>query len=57
LLYMALEAAAGKEPPHAPWIHYDGTKRTLILLPKADLVDYEELVDTYKAEKTALAAA
>lgn len=58
LLYMTLELAAGKEPPQSPIIvSYDKKLRILILLPKADPIDYEMLKNNYAAEKTALAAA
>jgi len=57
LLYMTLEVAAGKEPPEAPWIHYDRARRILILVPSAKPMDYQALQDTYKAELAALAAA
>ncbi|OGW93136.1 MAG: hypothetical protein A3I73_01420 [Omnitrophica bacterium RIFCSPLOWO2_02_FULL_45_16] len=58
LLYMTLELAAGKEPPQSPIIvSYDKKLRILILLPKADPIDYEVLKNTYAAEKTALSAA
>jgi hypothetical protein len=58
LLYMTLELAAGKEPPQSPIIvSYDKKLRILILLPKADPIDYEVLKNTYAAEKVALQAA
>ena len=58
LLYMTLELAAGKEPPQLPIIiSYDKKMRMVIFLPKAELVDYEVLKNTYAAEKTALSAA
>ncbi|MDP2913206.1 MAG: radical SAM protein [Candidatus Omnitrophota bacterium] len=57
LLYMTLEAAAGKEPPNAPWIQYDSVKRILILVPSAEPKDYEDLKNAYKAEAAALQSA
>lgn len=58
LLYMTLELAAGKEPPQSPMIvSYDKKMRILILLPKADPIDYETLKNNYAAEKAALHAA
>ena len=58
LLYMTLELAAGKEPPQSPIIvSYDKKMRILMLLPKADPIDYEVLKNTYAAEKIALQAA
>ncbi len=58
LLYMTLELAAGKEPPQTPIIvSYDKKMRILILLPKADPIDYEALKNNYAAEKFALQAA
>lgn len=58
LLYMTLELAAGKEPPQSPIIvSYDKKLRILILLPKADPIDYEMLKNNYAAEKAALQAA
>ena len=57
LLYMTLEAAAGKELPQAPWIQYDKAARILILAPTAQIKDYEELKRAYKVEAAALRAA
>ena len=58
LLYMTLELAAGKEPPQSPIIvSYDKKMRILMLLPKADPIDYEVLKNNYAAEKIALSAA
>lgn len=57
MLYMTLEVAAGKEPPNAPWIQYNNITRILILIPDAEIIPYEKLRDTYKAEVTALQAA
>ncbi|OGW76822.1 MAG: hypothetical protein A3C51_04630 [Omnitrophica bacterium RIFCSPHIGHO2_02_FULL_46_20] len=58
LLYMTLELAAGKEPPQSPIIvSYDKKLRILILLPKADPIDYEALKSNYASEKAALQAA
>jgi hypothetical protein len=55
---MTLELAAGKEPPQSPIIvSYDKKMRILMLLPKADPMDYETLKNNYAAEKTALQAA
>ncbi len=56
-LYLTLEVAAGKEPPNLSWIKYDSTARILLLMPGAEIIDYELLKNTYAAEKAALAAA
>jgi hypothetical protein len=58
LLYLTLELAAGKEPPHTPMIiSYDRKMRTVIFLPRAEPVDYEALRKLYKSEAMALQAA
>ena len=58
LLYMTLELAAGKESPQSPIIvSYDKKMRVLILLPRADPIDYETLKNNYAAEMAALQAA
>lgn len=57
LLCMALEAAAGKEPPQVSWIKYDSVNRILIIIPGAEVMDCEKLKDKYKAELGALQAA
>ncbi len=58
LLYMTLELATGKEPPQSPIIvSYDKKLRILMLLLKADPIDYEVLKSNYAAEKAALQAA
>ena len=54
LLYMTLEIAAGKEPPKASWIQYDNVTRILLLVPNADVKDYEKLRTAIKGEITAL---
>ena len=57
-LYMTLEVAQGKRPPETPWIKYDSVMRILELeLPAAELIDYDALKKTYKAEATILHAA
>ncbi|MCM8761452.1 MAG: hypothetical protein NC933_04920 [Candidatus Omnitrophica bacterium] len=58
MLCLALELAAGKEPPKLPLIaSYDKVKRLVVFLPKAEPVDYEKLKDIYKAQAKALQAA
>jgi hypothetical protein len=58
MLYIALELAAGKEPPQIPMIaSYDKSMRMVVFLPKAEPMDYEALRDAYKAERSALVAA
>lgn len=58
LLYMTIEVAQGKKPPEVPWIKYNSVMRMLELeLPAAELIDYDALKETYKAEKAVLHAA
>ena len=58
LLYITIEVAAGKEPPQSPIVvSYDKKMRILMLLPKADPMDYETLKSNYAAERAALQAA
>jgi hexokinase len=58
MLSIALDIAAGKEPPDIPMvISYDRSLRIIMLLPKAEPKNYEEINRNYYARKTALAAA
>jgi hypothetical protein len=59
LLSIALELAAGKEPPNIPIISsYDKARRIVVILPKAAPKDYDtELRDVHRARKSALQAA
>jgi hypothetical protein len=58
MLCIALELAAGKEPPNTPLIvGYEKERRIVVFLPKAKPIDYEKAKRAYDAEKTALAAA
>ncbi|MDD5136693.1 MAG: hypothetical protein PHN63_05040, partial [Candidatus Omnitrophica bacterium] len=58
MLSIALDIAAGKEPPQIPIVaYYDRALRIVVLIPKAEPKDYEELNRNYYARKTALAAA
>jgi len=57
LLYIALEIAAGKEPPSVSWIKYDNDASVWIFIPRAEKISYEELMKSHKAEVVALQAA
>jgi hypothetical protein len=58
MLSIALDIAAGKEPPNIPMvISYNRSLRIIMLLPKAEPKDYEEINRNYYARKAALAAA
>jgi hypothetical protein len=58
MLSIALELAAGKEPPRIPMIvSYDSRMRMVIFLPRAAPIDYETLKKAYEADKRALASA
>lgn len=58
MLYIALGLATGKEPPQLPTVvSYDKKMRVIVFLPKAEPKDYEDLKNTYAAEKAALSAA
>lgn len=58
MLSIALDLAAGKEPPQMPIIvSYDSKMRKVIFLPKAEPMDYEKVRDMHMAEKAALSAA
>ncbi|MCX5667272.1 MAG: hypothetical protein NTY34_03045, partial [Candidatus Omnitrophica bacterium] len=60
MLSVALDIAAGKDPPNIPMVKldsYDKALRFIMLIPKAEPKDYGELNRNYYARRTALAAA
>ncbi|OGW76010.1 MAG: hypothetical protein A2Z72_07700 [Omnitrophica bacterium RBG_13_46_9] len=58
MLSITLELASGKEAPDLPIImSYDKEARTLIFLPRAEPMNYQELQERYQREREALIAA
>lgn len=58
MLAMAMELAAGREPPQSPIIiNYDRKLRTVVFLPKAEPIDFDEYLERNKAEVRALQSA
>jgi hypothetical protein len=58
MLLAALELAVGKDQPNIPMIRsYDKDSRIVIFLPEVEIINYQNLVNEYAAERTALAAA
>lgn len=58
IFYTVLELATGKEPPQLPMIvSYDKKLRIIILLPRAEPMDYDMIRNYYAAEVKALQAA
>lgn len=58
LLTLTLELAAGKHAPDHPLIKsYDKKLRMLILLPQAELVDFEKIIEIYRSQRKVLMAA
>jgi hypothetical protein len=58
LISIAIELSLDKVPPKTPIIvSYDRRLRVVILLPRANIIDYNSMKHRYDAEKTALASA